>query len=99
MLYSSYVRPILEYADSLWDNCTQQEAELLESVQLEALRIISGLRRGTSHSIIYKETLFEPLKSRRSKHKSKLMHKIIHGHTPEYLCDSVAYHRRKIKNI
>ena len=40
-LYTSYVRPIMEYAGSLWDGCTKTESDLLEIVQLEALRIIT----------------------------------------------------------
>ena len=76
-LYSSYIRPIMECAGSLWDCCTIAESDLLESVQLEALRLVSGLGRGTSHDIIYNETSYEPLQGRRQKHKLKLMHKIV----------------------
>ena len=60
-LYKSYIRPILEYADSLWNNCTVQQLELLESVQLEALRIITGMRRGTSHNKLYNDTIIPAL--------------------------------------
>ena len=91
-LYSSYIRPSMEYAGSLWDCCTKAESDLLESVQLEALRIISGLRRGTSHVIIYNETLYEPLQDRRQKHKLKLMHKIVNHQTPQYLYDIISPH-------
>jgi len=52
----SYVRPTLEYADLVWDNCTNAESDLLESVQLEAMRIITGRRQGTSHHILYAAT-------------------------------------------
>ncbi|XP_061178420.1 uncharacterized protein LOC133187066 [Saccostrea echinata] len=37
-------RPVLEYADVVWDNCSQENTELLEKVQVEAARIITGLR-------------------------------------------------------
>ena len=53
--YTSYIRPTLEYSNIVWDNCNDYEAELLESIQLDAARIITGLRRGTSHAILYKE--------------------------------------------
>ena len=50
--YTSYIRPTLEYADIVWDNISQQNAQLLESIQLDACRIITGLRKGTSHDIL-----------------------------------------------
>ena len=28
----TFIRPILEYADVLWDNCTQQETQDLEKI-------------------------------------------------------------------
>ena len=53
--FTSYIRPILEYGSIIWDNCTAQESDLLESIQLDAARIITGLRRGTSHAVLYYE--------------------------------------------
>ena len=38
-IYITFIRPILEYADIIWDNCTQQEKNYLEKIQLEAARI------------------------------------------------------------
>ena len=37
--YISFIRPILEYGNIIWDNCTKQQSELLESIQLDAIRI------------------------------------------------------------
>ena len=53
--FTSYIRPILEYGNIIWDNCSDQESKLLESIQLDAARIITGLRRGTSHTVLYNE--------------------------------------------
>ena len=41
-IYISFIRPLLEYADDVWDNCTQQEANELEKIQNEAARIVTG---------------------------------------------------------
>ena len=38
----SFIRPLLEYADVIWDNCTQQNKNDLELIQLEAARISTG---------------------------------------------------------
>ena len=37
----SFIRPLLEYADVVWDNCTQHEANELEKIQVEAARIVT----------------------------------------------------------
>jgi hypothetical protein len=29
-LYKSLIRPVMEYADVLWDGCTESESDLLE---------------------------------------------------------------------
>lgn len=83
--YTSYIRPVLEYSNIVWNNCTTQESELLESVQLDAARIITGLRRGTSHAILYNELGWIPLSERRQ--NSKLIHffKILNFETPNYI--------------
>ena len=68
-IYLSFIRPVLEYGDVVWDNCSQQNSDLLESVQIEAARIITGLRRNSSKSNLYTELGIEPLSERRQKHK------------------------------
>ena len=35
-IYIAFIRPLLEYADVVWDNCTQQEPNELEKIQNEA---------------------------------------------------------------
>ena len=78
-IYLSFIRPILEYGNVIWDNCTQNEANLLESVQVEAGRIITGLRVNSSRSTLYSELDWEPLYERREKQKLILLYKIING--------------------
>ena len=43
-IYFSFVRPVLEYADIVWDNCTSYEKEELEklNVLVLAMRIVTG---------------------------------------------------------
>ena len=41
-IYFSFIRPILEYGDVVWDNCTQQEKQDIEKIQIEAARIVTG---------------------------------------------------------
>ena len=38
--YISYIRPLLEYSDSVWDNCSPDSKKQLEAIHTEAARII-----------------------------------------------------------
>ena len=40
-----FIRPILEYADIVWDCCTQQQKDELEAIELEAARIVTGTKQ------------------------------------------------------
>ena len=42
-LYLIYIRPIFEYACEVWDNCGVFNSCKLETLQLKAARIITGL--------------------------------------------------------
>ena len=41
-IYISYIRPLLEYSDSVWDNCSTGSKKQLEAIHTEAARIIVG---------------------------------------------------------
>ena len=71
-IYFSFIRPLLEYADVVWDNCTQYEVNDLEKIQNEAARIVSGATKLVSINSLLLETGWETLSSRRKKHKLQL---------------------------
>ena len=68
-MYKSFILPLFDYADIIWDNCTVVQSTSLENLHLEALRIITGSVRGTSHQKLYNESGFCKLKERRKRHK------------------------------
>ena len=85
ILYFVFIRPILEYGDILWDNCSQVCSDKLEKVQLAAARVVTGATSTCSSSLLYEETKWEKLEKRREKHKLIHFYKIVNGLTPEYL--------------
>ena len=85
VMYTSFILPIFDYADIIWDGCTELQANRLESLHLDALRTIIGAVRGTSHDKIYQESGFCALKERRRRHKILQYFKILHGLCPNYL--------------
>lgn len=88
-MYFTFVRPLLEYGDIVWDNCTDAEAKMIENVQLSAARVVTGATRGTSHATIYEECGWERLSKRREKHKLTQMYKIKNDLAPKYLKDLI----------
>ena len=54
-IYQTMIRPILEYGCIIYDNCTSGEAELLESVHLDAARVCTGALWNTSKYKLLKE--------------------------------------------
>ena len=87
--YISFIRPMLEYGNILWDNCTKQQSDLLESIQLDAARIITGLRRGTSHQVLLSEIGIPALSARRTDAKLIQFYKILNNEAPSYIDEIV----------
>ena len=88
-MYFSFIRPVLEYADVIWNNYTQYESNELEKIQNEAARIVTGATKMVSINSLLSETGWETLSSRRNKHKLTLLHKMQNDLSPEYLCSLV----------
>ena len=103
IMYKSFILPLFDYADIIWDNCTNTQSNMLENLHLEAIRIITGSVRGTSHQKLYNESGFCTLKERRKRHKLIQFHKMINNTCPDYLSDLLPplvsttnpYHRRR----
>jgi hypothetical protein len=66
--YLSFIRPLLEYGDVVWDSHNIYLINILEKVQIETMRIISGGTKLTSLGELYKETGLIKLKDRRENH-------------------------------
>lgn len=58
-IYISFIKPILEYADIVW--------EKLESIQMEASHIVTGVTKFCSKTQFNYDTGWVPLRERRSK--------------------------------
>lgn len=82
---TAFIRPLLEYGDVVWDNCTQYEKDELERMQHEAARIATGTTRLVSLDSLYSEIKWESLQKRRNDHKLSLLFKMKNNLTPEYL--------------
>ena len=90
IMYFSFIRPILEYADIIWDNYSLYMKQSFEKNNIEAARIvISVATKLVSSENLHKEVGWENLEKRREKHKLIQFYKMIRGLTPSYLADLI----------
>jgi hypothetical protein len=86
-LYKSMIRPLMEYGDVIWDNCSEGEASLLEHIQYESAKVVTGAIKGTSARALMNELAWENLSDRRKMHKFTYFFKIIKRISPLYLVE------------
>ena len=77
----------MEYGDLIWNNCHDCDAALLDSVQYEAARLVTGAIKGTSSARLYKEVAWDSLSSRRKLHLLRQFYKIVKNLAPYYLSE------------
>jgi hypothetical protein len=85
-IYKCFIRPTMEYGDVIWHN-PSQVLDLLERVQMNAARIVTGATARCSSEGLYSETAWEPLADRRDFHRLTLYYKILNGKAPFYLAN------------
>ena len=100
-LYIMFVRPLLEYGDVVWDNCTEQQKSDIEAVQIDAARIITGATKYCNTASLYAELNMQPLTDRRKQHKLTLLFKMKNNLVPNYICNLIPNapdHRYPLRN-
>ena len=85
LIYTTYVRPHLEYCDIVFDgHLTKQLDELrLERVQRRAARLTTGTPLRTSTDRLRTDFGWDTLKTRRKLHKLQFFHKLTHEDPPQ----------------
>ena len=74
-IYFAYIRPLLEYSDAVWDNCSTATKKQLDAIHIDAARIISGATKLCSIDKLFSELGWESLQTRRDKHKLIIFNK------------------------
>ena len=105
-IYITFIRPLLEYADVIWDNCTQYEKDELEKIQIEAARIATGATKLVSINNFYKKKCWDTLQKRRDDHKLTLFYKMCNNIASGYLSslipqqvDAISQYNRETQMI
>ena len=88
-IYFTFIRPIFEYACVIWDSAPRHcyYFNKMEKLQISAARIITGTNNYSSKHLLYHDTGWELLSSRREKQRLILFYKILNGIAPSHLCN------------
>ena len=65
IMYFSFIRPIVEYADFVWNNCSSTLSNNIEKIQIKAARIVSGAIVRTPYVLMLEELSWQTLSKRR----------------------------------
>ena len=84
-IYLTFIRPILEYASVVFDNCPDEWCEAIERIQRDAAISICGAYANTSHTVLLSHLGLPLLSERRKAAKLTLTYKIVNNLTPPYL--------------
>ena len=84
-IYLTFISLFLEYADVVWDNCTNYEKQELDNIQTQAARIVTGATKLVSLHELFYEVNWEPLEARRMIHRILLLYKMFNNLSQEYL--------------
>ena len=82
-MYISFLRPVLEYGGTIFDNCTKEDKSRIESIQIDGMRIVTGATKLCSIANMILDGKHFRLDGR-SKY-FLIFYKMLHGLTPNYL--------------
>ena len=81
------MRSSLQYADVVCDGCSESDSNLLESLQIEGARVVTGAVKGTNTVSLLNKLSWVEVSVRRKICKLTLMYKMVFKLALPYLCD------------
>ena len=84
-MYSYYIRPVLVYGSTIYDNCSKQLREKLEDTQRRAGIACTRAFYQTPTKVLLSELGWSTLETRRSYMRLLQMYKMKNHHVPNYL--------------
>ena len=108
MLYFSLVQPIIDYACSVWGQCSNNAIDKLSRLQKRAARVVTGNFDYTSShgEVIVRDLHWQSFQQRRDYFIATMMFKCIHGLAPthminelEMVCERHAYSTRNADSL
>ncbi len=89
----------MEYGNVIFDSADKKDLEVLDSIEKEALRTITGARRRTNVDAMYHEVSWPNLSVRRENQKLVTLAKVIFEKFPQYLLDDLPTFYSESRNV
>ena len=86
-MYLTFMRPIIEYGCTIYDNCSVGQTNRLERIQRRAALACTRAYAHTSHNMLLRELGWNKLSERREYLKLCMFYRITTNHSPGYLYD------------
>jgi hypothetical protein len=105
LLYNTLVLPHFDYGSTIWGGTTNTQLDRLQRIQNRAMRIILRCNRRTRVFDMLSSLRWMNVRQRIHFNLCTLMWKIVHGRTPNYLCnfqlnsDIHKYNTRSTNNL
>ena len=84
-MYTSFVRPVMEYGNAVWGGSYDSDIDKLERINIAAMRLITGATSNSSIAKLYEETALLSIPQRIENAMLILLFRIIKGQSPNYL--------------
>ena len=88
-IYFTFLGPILEYGDVVLLGASHSDLRKIDSIQVEAMRLVFGAPFRSNISLLYNELGWQKLSDRREHHVLVMMFKIMNGSCPTQLRDLI----------
>ena len=96
VVYTSFIRPVMEYGDTVWTCCGKVNAQELERLQNRAARIVTTC----SHSDTALSNLkWDSLECRRERHVFNLVKKSLRGQCPQFLRNYFTFNKDVVRRV
>ena len=89
IMYKSFVRPSMEYANVVWGGSYDSDILKLESIQIDAIGLITGATARSNIVNLYQEVNLPTIRTRIDNASLIMMYKVLNGLAPSYLNDLV----------
>jgi hypothetical protein len=85
--YFSFIRPILEYGDIIWDITKENDHTLdpIEKTNANAARLVCGATARCNRAKLYEENKWESMTDRRRNHRLTMLYKMVYQLVPQLL--------------
>ena len=99
LCYLTFIRPVLEYGNVLYDSATNEDLEVLSKIEVEAMRVITGARKRCNLQALSNEFKWPDLEERRKNQKIVTLCKVITKKFPPYLLDDLPQFYDNARNV